>query len=264
MALILLSLSCNKSWEDYFNPDGIAEHVYRGPIEELGNGRVRSVFTVSPTGVPLKLSIEMTDDALEGLPTDPMDFEHNGVVLSIPQKAKDLTAFTHLTAEWNPEGHDPEHVYDKPHFDFHFYKMSLAQRLQIAPYSPETAALYDKLPPAGYIPATFIPTPGGVPQMGKHWVDTKGDELNGKPFTKTFIYGSYNGAVNFYEPMVTLEHLKSGAESSTAFEQPMHFAPDSTYYPTKYEITRDAKKHTHTISLTDFKWRGPSSVDWLN
>lgn len=162
---MLLSLSCNKNIEDYFNPDGIADHIYRGPIVKMGDGSVRSAFTVSPTGVPLKLSIEMTDAALENLPDDPLDFEHSTFVLSIPQKAKDLTAFDHLIVNWNPKGHVPEHVYDVPHFDFHFYKISLSRQMAIPPYTDETKDKFDKLPPEGYMPATFVPTPGGVPQM---------------------------------------------------------------------------------------------------
>jgi hypothetical protein len=256
--ITVLSLSCNKSWEDYFNPGGISDHIYRGPIYKLGNGSVRSFFTVSPTGVPLKLGVEMTHAALDGLPTDPMDFQKNSLMISIPQKAKDFTAFNHIVMDWNPAGHPPEGVYGKAHFDIHFYKMSLAAQRAIPPYNDETAALFDNHPPAGFIPTTFVPTPGGVPQMGKHWVDTQAPEYNGGEFTKTFIYGSFNGAVNFYESMVTHEYLKSGAESSTAFAQPLYVAPDSTYYPTKYEITMDNKKKTHTLALTDFFWRQPT------
>lgn len=221
----------------------------------MGDGQLRAVFTVSPTGVPLKLSIEMTDGALNGLPADPMDFGNSMYRLSIPQKAKDLTAFNHLAVNWNPVGHRLFDVYGKPHFDFHFYEMSVADQMAIPPYTPETAAAFDSLPPAGYIPNSFFASPEGVPQMGKHWIDTKAPENNGGTFTKTFVYGSYNSVVTFYEPMVIHDYMSSGVESSAAFDQPQYFARDNTYYPTKYEVTRDAKKHTHTVSLTDFKWR---------
>ncbi len=50
---------------------------------------------------------------------------------------------------------------------------------------------------------------GGVPQMGAHWVDVTSPELNGSTFAQTFIYGSYDGQVNFYEPMITLDFLKN-------------------------------------------------------
>jgi hypothetical protein len=254
-SITLLSLSCNKSLEDYFNPDGLSDHVYWGPIVKMGDGSVRSFFRVSPAGVPLRIGIQFTDAALNGLSQDPMDFEHNMFVLSIPQKAKDLTAFEHLIVDWNPQGHPPLDVYGKPHFDFHFYKISNKQRMMIPPYSSESAAAFDKLPPDGYVPESFMPTPEGVPGMGKHWLDKNAPELNGGTFTKTFIYGTYNGAVNFVEPMVTHEYLSSGTESSTAFDQPDYFAPDKTYYPTKYEITRDAQRHLHAVALTDFRWR---------
>jgi hypothetical protein len=258
ICLTSLSLSCNKSWEDYFNPNGISDHTYRGPVVKMGNGTIRSYFVVSPTGVPLKLGVELTDAALTGLPTDPNDFMGNSFQLSIPQKAKDMTAFDHIVVDWNPHGHPPNDVYGEEHFDIHFYKMTPAQRKAIPPYSPETAALYDNHPPDGYVPQTFVPTPGGVPQMGKHWVDTKAPEYNGGAFSKTFIYGTYNGAVNFYEPMATHELLESGVTSSTPFDQPKYVAPDETYYPTTYDIGRDAKKHTHSVSLANFVWR-PSS-----
>jgi hypothetical protein len=255
LAITLFSLSCNKSLEDYFNPDGISDHVYWGPIVKMGNGSIRSFFRVGPTGVPLKLGIQMNDAALEGLPQDPTDFEHNMFMLTIPQKAKDLTAFDHIMVDWTPQGHPPFEAYAKPHFDIHFYKMSHSEVMAIPPYTPETAGLHDKLPPQGSIPTSFMPTEGGVPAMGKHWLDKNAPEFNGGTFTKTFIYGSYNGQVNFYEPMVTHEHLSSGVESSTAFDQPLFFAPDETYYPTKYEITRDAGRKFHAVALTDFKWR---------
>lgn len=254
-SITLLSLSCNQNLEDYFNPDGLSNHVYRGPIVKMGDGSVRSFFTVGPNGVPLKIGFELTDAALTNLPTNPTDFEHSMFLLSIPQKAKDLTAFDHLVVNWNVNGHEPEHVYDKPHFDFHFYKISTAKQMAIPPYTAATADAFDNLPPDGYMPSTFLATDGGVPQMGKHWVDTKADELNGKPFTKTFIYGSYEGATIFYEPMITMALLQSGKESSTAVDQPKYFDPEKTYYPTKYEITRDARKHTHSVALTDFVWR---------
>lgn len=253
--ITLLSLSCNKSWEDYFNPDGLADHVYRGPVQKIGNGQIRSFFSVSPAGVPLKIGFEMSDAALENLSQDATDFSSNTFVLSLPQKAKDLTAFNHLVADWNPAGHEPEAIYGLPHFDFHFYKISLTAQEAIPPYTPETTAMFDKEPPAGYLPATFMASPGGVPEMGKHWIDVNAPEFNGNTFTKTFIYGTFNGEVTFYEPMITRAFLLTNSNTSTAVDQPTKFAPGDRYYPTKYETTWDAKKKVRTVALTDFVWR---------
>ena len=56
--------------------------------------------------------------------------------------------------------------------------------------------------PAGEMPATYINT-GLVPTMGAHWIDVTAPELNGQPFTETFIFGSFDGKMTFYEPMIT-------------------------------------------------------------
>ncbi len=255
LGVTLLFFSCTRNVEDYYNPDGIMDHVLRGPIVKMGDGGVRSFFTIGPTGVPLKLGFEVDDAALNNLPTDPMDYAHSMFLLSIPQKAKDMTAFDHLVVSWNVHGHEPDHVYDLPHFDFHFYKMNVAMQTGIPPYTQYTASHFDNLPPAGYMPESYFATPGGVPQMGKHWVDLSSPEFNGSAFTKSFIFGSYDGATTFYEPMITRALLQSGAASSTAIPQPKYFAPDDNYYPTKYEISWDAKKKIHTVALTGFVWQ---------
>jgi hypothetical protein len=65
-----------------------------------------------------------------------------------------------------------------------------------------------RYPAQDYMPSTYVAIPGGVPMMGAHWIDVTTDELNGKPFTQTFLYGSYGGKVSFFEPMIILAFLK--------------------------------------------------------
>ena len=223
-------------------------NFFKGPEVTMGNGKARSVIELDKTGKPVALTIEMTNAALMGLPEEETEF-----LLPLHSKAKEATPFDHITVNWNPHGHEPEHVYDRPHFDFHFYKMSIQDRLAIPLFNDITAALFDNFPPAGYIPPTYIPIPGGVPQMGKHWVDVTAPELNGQPFTKTFIYGSYNGQVTFFEPMATLALIQSKAVSQNAIPAPQFYAPTNTYYPTVYRI--DADESNHYVSLTEFMWR---------
>jgi hypothetical protein len=135
--------------------------------------------------------------------------------------------------------------------------MPEAERLAIPAYSEATAA-FDNNPPAGYLPASYIAPPGGEePQMGKHWVDATAPELpwnGGAKFTKTFIYGSYNGQVNFIEPMVTLELINSGVASSTPIPQPELFK-EKKYYPTVYNIYRNNGNQTILVSLSHFVLR---------
>ena len=73
--------------------------------------------------------------------------------------------------------------------------------------------------------------------MGAHWIDVTSSEFNGKPFTQTFIYGSYNGKVTFYEPMITLDFIKNNNNFERAIPQPAK-VQKSGYYPTKLKIVK--------------------------
>jgi hypothetical protein len=67
--------------------------------------------------------------------------------------------------------------------------------------------------PAGYVSTHVLlgTSPAGmtVPRMGLHWLDSKSPELPPahRPFTATFIVGSWNGQVIFDEPMVTRDFI---------------------------------------------------------
>jgi len=113
--------------------------------------------------------------------------------------------------DWNPHGHPPAHIYDKPHFDLHFY---MTPETEVMRYMDSTKMMIN--PAADYLPANYIGA-NPVPMMGKHWMDATSGELRGQPFTQTFLYGSYNGQVVFYEPMVTLDFLKNTQISNVPF-----------------------------------------------
>ena len=223
-------------------------NTFYGPQVQMGNGHARSWININHDGTPLAIGVEMTDGALQNLPQDPGDFAASTFVLTLHQKAKGITPFDHIVLNWNVHGHEPQHVYDIPHFDFHFYKISLADQLAIPPYEVAPAG-FDNEPPAGYLPPLYLHTAGGVPQMGAHWVDLLADELNGLPFIHTFIYGSYNGHVTFEEPMITLGTLQSGNIIHKEIRQPGHFDPANTSYPARYNIWQDNSNNRHYVSL---------------
>lgn len=230
-------------------------NTFYGPQVQMGKGHSRSWINISHDGKPLAIGIEMTNGALNGLPQDPANFAAATFIFPLHQKAKKLTPFDHIVINWNVHGHEPQHVYDIPHFDFHFYKISLADQLAIPPYSTASAAAFDNDPPPGYMPSLYLHTPGGVPQMGAHWIDLLSPEFHGQLFTHTFIYGSYNGHVIFEEPMITLATLVSGNTIHNDFRQPEHFDPDNTYYPTRYNIWQDNTNNRHYVSLDNMVWR---------
>ncbi len=123
----------------------------------------------------------------------------------------------------------------------------MAERMAIAPYTPATAAKFDLLPPAGFMPSSYRSDPGGIPAMGKHWIDS----TTITPFSHTMVYGSYDGQVNFIEPRVTLAVLQAGTSINTTYAQPQNFAKTGKWYPTKYNIYMD-ETHKHFVTLSEF------------
>src|SRR3970282_569829 len=163
-----------------------------------------------------------------------------------------VTPFDHIGLNWNPNGHEPEHVFYVPHFDIHFYMISVEEQLAIPEYSPSTDALFNNLPPMEYWPENYFTPPGAATaeaQMGKHWIPTNlGDFL---PFTKIMIYGSFDSNFIFVEPMVTLDYLLSNEESSLYYSQPDHFKKAGNY-PMKYNIYHNAGTGSTFITLSEF------------
>jgi hypothetical protein len=237
--------SCRKGdIKDFFDKEHSSKYnTFKGPQVQMGNGHARSWITIDHAGVPNEIAMEITASGIEGLPHGPAEY-----VLPLHQKALDVTSFEHLVINWAPEGHPPGGVFTVPHFDLHFYTIPNAARLAIPEY-PMAMEAFDKLPPDGYIPEGYMPEPGGIPQMGKHWVD--GSVAPGT-FTKTMIYGSYDGKVHFVEPMITVEVFQKAEAFSLAYAQPTLFA-EHTYYPTRYNFY--AKDEKYYVTLTEFVMR---------
>lgn len=233
-------------------------NTFNGPEVQMGDGMARSWVVLSHTGVPQELGIELTAGALSGLPPASEDMAQGMYVLPLHQKAQAATPFDHIVINWEAQGHPPM-PYMVPHFDFHFYMISPEAQMAIPEYTPGSA--FDVLPPASALPPTYIPIPGGVPMMGKHWADVTSPELQDPssplyhPFTETFIYGSYDGKVIFYEPMVALSFLQGVGSVTTPIAQPGYFA-QAGYYPTVYKVYRDAATQKLYISLGGFAWKG--------
>ena len=106
----------------------------------------------------------------------------------------------------------------------------------IPPYDLDSAK-FKNWPAPAYLPVTYFNAGGGVPKMGAHWVDLTSGEFNGKAFTETFIYGGYDGKVTFYEPMITLDFLKSSNNFERSIPQPAKFQKRG-WYPTKMKIIK--------------------------
>ncbi|HTG66403.1 MAG TPA: hypothetical protein VL859_08520 [Flavobacterium sp.] len=232
--------------------------VFKGPEKQLGYGKVRSWISVTKSGNPNEIGIEITPEAFKNL-TDEDDkkipADHSTIIVPLHLKAKQLTPFDHIGLNWNPHGHVPEGVFDVPHFDIHFYMISVADQMAIPAYSEETDAAFNNYPPDGYMPADYFTPPGEAtaePQMGKHWLPANLPDF--LPFSKIMIYGSYNGNVIFVEPMITLEYLLSNVDSSTDYSQPNLFQKPGNY-PTKYNVYHNPNNGNTYITLSHFMAR---------
>jgi Domain of unknown function (DUF5602) len=228
----LLFASCKKN-------DELKEKIFKGPVEKFQQGKAWTWYEVDNNDKPLRLAIAIDEAAMNNLDTShgegPGHQHENNASLKFHPKAA-ATPFMHVGLDWNPNGHEPAPIYGKPHFDFHFYMISEAEQMAILPYEIDSLK-FKNIPAPAYFPPTYITPGGGVPQMGTHWVDVTSPELNGLPFTQTFLYGSYNGSVTFYEPMITEAFIKANASFERAIPQPAKFQKTG-YYPTKMRIVK--------------------------
>jgi hypothetical protein len=231
--LLIAITSCKK------NNDGDKDNFFKGPDQKFQGGKAWTWLQTTKDGKPEKIAIAIDAAALATLDpgTDESHHEMDELSLKLPSKAA-ITPFSHALLEWNPHGHEPAGVYDKAHFDFHFYIQSEAERLAIPLYEQDSAKFLN-FPGPGYMPATYVPVPGGVPQMGTHWVDVTAPELNGQPFTQTYLYGSYDGKITFYEPMITRAFLDANPSFERAIPQPSKFSA-SGYYPTTIQVRKES------------------------
>lgn len=230
-------------------------NTFYGPTVQFGEGHVRSWANISHDDKPLAIGMEFTNGVLHQQHAHGNGETHgHEVLLPLHQKARALMPFDHLTMGFMAAGHPPPGIYSVPHFDFHFYKMPLADRLAIPAY-PQAMAAFNNNPPSGYLPPAYVKGPAGEARMGAHWMDVLSPEFNGQPFTHTFVYGSYDGNVNFLEPMVSLAFLTGGTTVHKAIRQPQLFDPINTYYPTRYNVWKNEDNNRHYIALDQMVWR---------
>jgi hypothetical protein len=239
MALLLLA-SCSRTEQvvpsvpqDDLKSAG--SKTFYGPARQLGNGVVRA-WTRFVQDVPVEIGVDISGNSMNTLP-------HHHAMLSLElHPVKNAGNYTHVLLDWAPDGHEPA-FYEVPHFDVHFYMQPESERLAIG----ATDAAHDILPAPQYLPDLYFPT-GGVPQMGNHWLYQLAPELAGEPFTNTFIYGSYDGKVTFFEPMLTRDWLLAQTHTVVPIPQPQA-VHHSGYYPVSYSVGRSTSPVMHTIAM---------------
>ena len=123
--------------------------------------------------------------------------------IRLPEEVKATAGFDHLMINWEVHGHPPA-LFLTPHFDFHFFTISLAEA--------EAIDCSDLTKPAelatGYaLPDMEIPGVGEliglcVPTMGMHSM-LEAEMEQADPFDASMIVGYYRGELVFIEPMIS-------------------------------------------------------------
>ncbi|MBV7332524.1 DUF5602 domain-containing protein [Chloroflexi bacterium TSY] len=255
---------------------------YGDPVT-MGNGSIRTFVKSAGNGKPLEVGVEFGGIALSGLPTavsdgkwDVLDSGGNVVwpccghehLLFFPDTGQNHP-FQHAVINWNPVGHPPPAIYGLPHFDFHFYIISNATRTSIEAPTAETVCSPDPM----LIPLTcedfetataplspqqrpplFMSVGAVEPAMGNHLINPTAREFNGEPFTETWIFGTWDGAISFFEPMLTLDFLKDlNGTDCVRISMPQAFA-EAGNYPTRYCMKYQKGQDLYTITLDKFRW----------
>ncbi len=221
------------------------ERTFYSSAHHFGNGEAQAWVTENRAGEPVSVGLTLSAGALNNLPE-----EMTGVVIELP-KGKGRNFYTFVMLDWNPMGHEPPGIYDLPHFDVHYYIIPDEERLAM---TPDKIGEFENLPSAEYVPAGYFRGPGIVPFMGVHWLDAASPELNGATFTKTFIWGSYDGEFVFWEPMLTRDYLLTQPNDLIDIPQPAAFKIDG-WYPMKYEISYSKSGNKYIIALRDLQFR---------
>jgi hypothetical protein len=243
----------------------------------IGAGYFQTFIRVSKHGKPRAIGVKFPKTTLQNLPMHPLNdgktcYDLNGDdEIDLHDECtgghsrtlyfnSDLTPFKNITVNWEPHGHVPAGIYDSPHFDFHFYLSSDIERKQITP-GPCTGLMncvqeqIAIMPlPSQFIHSDFINTELAFAHMGNHYVDSTSPELNGGDFTHTFIQGSYDSQITFYEPMVSRDFLLEKPNFCTPIKTPMAFET-AGYYPTKYCMRYKPANQMYRVSLEGFVYR---------
>ena len=222
--------------------------VIAGPEVVIGEGTAHAFVETDAAGNAIRLGVALTDTAVatagQGMTM---------TMIELPETAR-AAGYDHAMLDWNPHGHEPAHLFDVPHFDVHFYMIEASQVDAIDPAADGAA----KRPVPTLLPANFVPPPEAqiVPKMGEHWIDVSDPTYSGKPFDAVLIYGTYDGAVIFVEPMVTQDALLSGASFGGEIAQPEEVARPVSL-PSAWSVALDPETGLHTISIDDLKARTP-------
>ncbi len=176
--------------------------------------------------------------------------------LRMPESGQHQARLTEVTVFWEPHGHPPG-PYLTPHFDFHFYTITRADRLAIDCIDETKPSVL----PAGYsLPDVTLPPPLAemagestliglcVAEMGMHSLLTSELEST-EAFRGSIVVGYYHGTPIFIEPMLSRELLLE----KRSFDLPIPSIPGMTgEYPRAFRAEYDEQQQLYHFVFSDF------------
>jgi hypothetical protein len=258
---------------------------HAGWVQPLGKGTVTTYARFDARGTPEAIGVAFSPTALDDLPTGSDNHRCHGrtregmvghetkcqhtfeFAIPLPDVAarRDDIPFKWVLLNWNPAGHIPPGIYDRPHFDVHFQMASIAEIFAIEPgpcglefVRCDQFQIAKKPVPSIYMHADYKDVDAVVPAMGNHLIDVTGPEFSKQPFTRSWIFGVYDGRVIFYEEMVTREHMLSKPNACAPIKLPSAYAVRG-YYPSRSCIRHDAASGEYTVSMEGFVLREASA-----
>ena len=221
-------------------PVSVPTREVAGSCQPVFGSQVCSFAEMSGTRV-VALGATVPMAAIDGSPADaPMVWPPvANAVVPMPAEARAATGVDHLTIYWEHHGHPPG-PFLTPHFDFHFYTISDAERQAIdcanktkPPVLPTGYSMVDmELPGLGMLTGLC------VPKMGMHSLVTT-DLQATTPFSGTMVLGFYNARPIFFEPMVAKAKLLEKKSFTLPLVTPAGLAA-GVQYPTRFEAVYDA------------------------
>lgn len=221
----------------------------QGECADVFGGQVCTWADVAGGGEVAAYGVTVPMAVMEAAPAD-MAMAWPPVANAVVRMPPQVTAahgVDHFTFFWEPHGHPPG-AYLTPHFDFHFYGISIAER--------EAFDCTDATKPAelsaGYgLPDVEIPGLGMllglcVPAMGMH--SAPADQLaSDVVFDGTMVIGYAKGAPIFFEPMIAKAHLARRQSFDLAMPA-VPGVPAGVRFPSQfraeYDATTDAYRFT--------------------
>ena len=273
--------ACNQPAQLAAAPAQTTERI-EGAYTDVGTGRISTYAEMDARGGPKAIGVSFSSSFVNAPPASHSD-EHrcadrnkDGVVdrpaecsmwhewavpLPTDMARRRDVPFKWALINWNPMGHVPKGVYDLPHFDVHFYLDSIENVFAIEPGTcgPEFVRcdqfdLGKKSIPGNYIHPDYKDVDAVAPAMGNHLIDLTSPEFKGQRFTRTWIFGAYDGRITFYEEMLSRDYILSKPDRCNPIKTPA--AVDRAgYYPTVSCVRYDAARDTYNVSMEAFVLR---------